>query len=151
MGTDELREHAPECKRHVDDQPVFIAPKIEDDPVVAHEIDGTAELPLYLGWISPSCPGGNREPGTDRSLDMRVTRPELLQRPTGDHLHGEIISCHRFGDKLVTPRERRCLLGRRTNPCAATPRRAMTIGGYGSRRSPGRQRLALRPATALPS
>jgi hypothetical protein len=53
-------EHAPECKRHVDDQPVFTAAESKDDPVVAHEIDRTAELPLYLGWISPLCLGGNR-------------------------------------------------------------------------------------------
>jgi hypothetical protein len=33
---------------------------------------------------------------------MRVTRPELLQRPTGDHLHRETISCHQFGDKHGT-------------------------------------------------
>jgi hypothetical protein len=56
MGTDELHEHAPECKRHVDDQPVFIATEIKDDPVVAHEIDSTAELPLYFGWVSPIVP-----------------------------------------------------------------------------------------------
>ena len=100
MGTDEFHEHAPERKRHVDDQPVFVAAEIEDDPVVAYEIDGAAELPLYLGWIGPLCLGGNREPGTDRSLRMRVTRPEFLQRPTGDHLHREVISCHQSGDNL---------------------------------------------------
>src|SRR5439155_19313167 len=100
MGTYELHEHAPERKRYVDDQPVFVAAEIEDDPVIAHEIDGTAELPLDLGWIIPLCFGGNREPGTDRSLRMRVTRPELLQRPTGDHLHREIIPCHQSGDNL---------------------------------------------------
>jgi hypothetical protein len=53
VGTDELHEHAPELKRYMDNQPVFIAAEIKDDPVVAHEIDGTAELSLYLGWISP--------------------------------------------------------------------------------------------------
>jgi hypothetical protein len=62
MGTDELHEHAPERKRYVYDQPVFIAAKIKDDPIVAHEIDSTAKLPLYLGWIGPLCFSGNREP-----------------------------------------------------------------------------------------
>jgi hypothetical protein len=66
MSTDELHEHASERKRYVDDQPVFVAAEIKDDAVVAHEIDGTSELLLYLGWICPLCFGGNREPGTDR-------------------------------------------------------------------------------------
>jgi hypothetical protein len=52
MGTDELNERAPELKRDMDDQPLFVATDIKDHPVVAHEIDRTAELPLYLGWIS---------------------------------------------------------------------------------------------------
>jgi hypothetical protein len=42
MGTDEFDEHAPERKRDVDDQPVFVAAKIKDDPIVAHEIDDTS-------------------------------------------------------------------------------------------------------------
>jgi hypothetical protein len=29
------------------DQPIFVAAEIKDDPIVAHEIYGTAELPLY--------------------------------------------------------------------------------------------------------
>src|SRR5947199_10268046 len=88
MGTYDLHEQAPERKRYVDDQPVFVAAEIKDDPVIAHEIDGTAELPLDLGWIIPLCFGGNREPGTDRSLRMRVTRPELLRlrMPTPNNL-----------------------------------------------------------------
>ena len=35
MSADELHEHAAEGKRHVDDQPIFVAAEIEDDPVVA--------------------------------------------------------------------------------------------------------------------
>jgi hypothetical protein len=41
MGADELHEHAPELKRYVDDQAIFVAAEIEDHPVVAHEIHGT--------------------------------------------------------------------------------------------------------------
>ena len=33
---------------HTDDQPVFVAAEIKDHPVVAHEIDSGAELPLDL-------------------------------------------------------------------------------------------------------
>jgi len=91
MGTYELHEHAAERKRYVDDQPVFVAAEIKDDPVIAHEIDGTAELPLDLSWICLLCVGGNREPGPDRSFRMRVARPKFLQRPAGDHLHGDTI------------------------------------------------------------
>jgi hypothetical protein len=37
----------------VDDQPIFVAAEIEDDSVVAHEVDGAAELPLYFGRVGP--------------------------------------------------------------------------------------------------
>jgi hypothetical protein len=77
MSTDELHEHAPKLKRYVDNQPVFVAAEIKDHPVVAHEIDGPAELPLYLGWTRPLCFGGNREPRPDRSLRMRARWTEL--------------------------------------------------------------------------
>jgi hypothetical protein len=79
VSADGLHEHAPELKRYVDNQPVFVAAEIKDHPVVAHEIDVAAELPLYLGWTRPLCFGGNREPRPDRSLRMRVTRPEFLR------------------------------------------------------------------------
>jgi hypothetical protein len=62
----------------VDDQAIFVAAKIEDHPVVAHEIHGAVELPLYLSRISPLRLGGRREPCADRPLRMRVTRPEFL-------------------------------------------------------------------------
>jgi len=49
----------------VDDQPVFVAAEIKDDSVVAHEIDGTTELPLYLGRIDPTRLGCHSEPSTN--------------------------------------------------------------------------------------
>src|SRR5258708_3267608 len=82
----------------MDDQPIFVAAQIKDDPIVAHEIDSATELPLYLGRICPMRFRCNRNPRTDRALSMRVTRPEFPQRSTSDHLHGEIISCHHYGD-----------------------------------------------------
>jgi hypothetical protein len=45
-GLDELHEHAPELKGYVDHQAEFVAAEIKDDPVVAHGLNGTAELPL---------------------------------------------------------------------------------------------------------
>ena len=85
----------------MDDQPVFVAAQIKDDPVVAHEIDRATELPLYLGRICPTRFRCNRHSGTDRALSMRVTRPKFPQRPAGDHLHVEIISCHHYGDNRI--------------------------------------------------
>jgi len=55
MSADELHKHAAESIRHVDDQPIFVAAEIEDHSVVAHEIDGVAELLFYLGRIGPTC------------------------------------------------------------------------------------------------
>src|SRR5438128_5685254 len=109
MGTDELHEHAPELEGYVNDQPVLVTAEIKDDPVVRHEINGTAKLPLYLGRTAPLCFGDDSEPCPDRSLSMWVTRPELLQRPTGDHLHHKIVSCHQSGDNLGQQRyQRKC-------------------------------------------
>jgi hypothetical protein len=44
----------------VDDQPVFGAAEIKDDSVVGYEIDGAAELPLYLGPLADKRLGGQR-------------------------------------------------------------------------------------------
>ena len=54
----------------MDDQPVFVAAQIKDDPIVAHEIDRATELPLYLGRICPTRFRSNRHPGTDRALSV---------------------------------------------------------------------------------
>src|SRR5262245_160046 len=80
------------------DQPIFVAAEIKDNSVVADEIDGTAELPLYFGRVGPMRLGCNREPRPNWAFGMRVTRPKLSQSAKGDHLHGETVSCHQFGD-----------------------------------------------------
>jgi hypothetical protein len=66
----------------VDDQSVLVATKIKDNPVVADEVDGVAELPLDLARIGPMCLRCNRKPGADGALSLRVTRPEFPQRAT---------------------------------------------------------------------
>ena len=66
------------------DQPEFIAAEIKDDSVVAHEIDGTTELPLYLCRIGPRRLGCRGEPSTNGPLGRWVTRPEFFQRTTRD-------------------------------------------------------------------
>src|ERR1700740_2350880 len=98
MGTDELHENAAERKRYVHDQTVFVAAEIEYGPVVADEIDGAAELPLDLGRISPMRPCGNGEPRANWAFGLWVTRPELPECPTRNHLHGDVISCPQYGD-----------------------------------------------------
>jgi len=67
----------------VDDQPVFVAAEIEDNPVVTYEIDGTAELPLYFGRIGPMRLGRNREPRPNWAFGTRVTRPKFSQSAEG--------------------------------------------------------------------
>jgi hypothetical protein len=79
-------------------QTIFVAPKIKNDPIVADEIYGTAELTFDLRRIRPSRSGCSYEPRPDRTLGLRVTVPELLERPSGDHLHRESPSCHQTGD-----------------------------------------------------
>jgi hypothetical protein len=43
--------------------------------------------------------GRNREPRADRTLSLRVTRPEFLQGPAGNHLHTRSYHVTNFGDK----------------------------------------------------
>jgi hypothetical protein len=54
----------------VNDQPVFVAAEIKDNSVVAYEIDGAAELPLYVGGTGPMCLGCHSEPGANGALGM---------------------------------------------------------------------------------
>jgi hypothetical protein len=89
MRAYELYKHTGERERYVDNESVFVAAKVEYDPVVSHEIDSTAELPFYLGWIGPPRFRCNCEPSTDRPLGAWVTPPELPQGSKGDHLHEE--------------------------------------------------------------
>jgi hypothetical protein len=51
MRAYELYEHTSERERYVDNKSVFVAAKVENSAVVSHEIDSTAELTFYLGWI----------------------------------------------------------------------------------------------------
>ena len=66
------------------DQPIFVAAEIEDNSVVAHEIDGTAELPLYFGRVGPMRLGRNREPRPNWAFGMRPP-PEFFQSAKGDY------------------------------------------------------------------
>jgi hypothetical protein len=71
----------------VDHQSVFVVAQIEDDAIVANEIDSASELALCLRWIRPMRCGYDSKPRTNWTLGSRVTRPEFFQRPTGDYLH----------------------------------------------------------------
>jgi hypothetical protein len=101
MGSNELHEQPAEPVRHVNDQSVLVATEVEDLAVVADEVNAPAELPFDLVWALPARLTGDGEPDADRSLGLRMTLPEFLQRPAGDHLHGRrLIPCHQFGDKV---------------------------------------------------
>jgi hypothetical protein len=101
MRPDEFHQCAAERVRDMDDQPVFVAAEVEDHPVVADEIHGRAELPLDIVRIAPSTLARHGKPRPNGTLGLRMTFPELLQRPAGDHLHAQMLACHQFGDNGV--------------------------------------------------
>jgi hypothetical protein len=81
---------------------LYLSPPISDVTRLSPtKIDRGAELALYFGWIGPPRFGRNGEPGADRTLRLRVTRPEFPQGLAGDHLHGERLLCHQFGDMAI--------------------------------------------------
>src|SRR5271168_3008399 len=98
MGTDELHEHAAECKGHVGHQPVLVAAEIEDDSIVAHENRQCSQT----GALSrPDLPNAmlqqsraTRGWGPLRAGDV----PRIPSTSDGQHLHGQAISCHQYGD-----------------------------------------------------
>jgi hypothetical protein len=98
VRSDKFHQNAAERIRRMNHQAIFVAPKIKDDPIVTDEIYGNAELSFDLRWVRPSGGGCNCEPGPDRTLSLRVAGPEFFERPTGDHLHCQRVSCHQIGD-----------------------------------------------------
>jgi hypothetical protein len=100
MGSNEFHEQAAEPVRRVHDQSVLVTAEVEDHAIATDEIDASAELTFDLVWALPARLTGDGEPDADRCLGLRVTLPEFLQRPAGNHLHGrKSIPCHQFGDK----------------------------------------------------
>src|SRR5262245_42118331 len=95
----ELHQDPPKCVRYAYDHPVLITAKIEDNAVIADEIDGRAELTLDLRRAFPTGLTHDRKPRADRPLGLRVSLPELSECPASDHLHGGNLVCHHSGDK----------------------------------------------------
>jgi hypothetical protein len=87
VSSDEFHEKPAESVRQVSNKPILVSTEVEDHAVVADKVNGTAELPFDVVWTLPSCLAGNRKPDADRPLGLRVTVPEFLQGPAGDHLH----------------------------------------------------------------
>jgi hypothetical protein len=87
VRSDEFHQDAAECVGHVNDQPIFVAAKVEDDAVVGNEIDSRTEFSLNVCGPLPSRPVDRSEPGTNRSFGLQVTLPERLQGAARDHLH----------------------------------------------------------------
>jgi CreA protein len=99
MRPNELHEQSAEPVRHVGNKSVLVPAEIEDHAVVPDKIDAAAKLPFDVIWAFPPRLAGERKPDADRPLRLRVTLPELLQGPAGDHLHRQSLPCHQFGDK----------------------------------------------------
>lgn len=99
MGADEFHQYAAERVGYVRDQPVFVAAEVEDQSVVADEIDGGAELAFDVGGRAPVRLADDRKPDANRPFRRPVALPELDQRPAGDHLHKGKIARHQNGDK----------------------------------------------------
>jgi hypothetical protein len=99
VRADELYQHPAEAVRDADDEPIFVAAKVENNPVVANKVDGRTELSFDIARAARSCLADNSKPDANRAFGPRMTLPELLQRSAGYHLHSSKISCRQIGDK----------------------------------------------------
>ena len=136
-GSDKLHQNATKRIGHVNHQAIFGAPEVEDDPIVTQEIHGAAELTLDLRWIRPMRSDCNREPGSDGTLGMRMTRPELFERPPGDHLHGATYHV----TKLVTTCSTATSSAPALTPSAASRRPPRRLRGQAHREGRGTRRV----------
>jgi hypothetical protein len=90
MGSDELHQNTAECVRHMDDQPILVSAEIEDDAIVADEINSRSELSFDIRRTAPLGLLRCGEPQADRLFSLRMTLPKLLERSPGDHLHSAL-------------------------------------------------------------
>jgi hypothetical protein len=77
MGTDELHEHAPERKRNMDDQPVFVAAEIKD---TAKQYCPSSSSLARRSWYSLI------EPFVDDPMTDATPNPEFHDRTTRHRL-----------------------------------------------------------------
>src|SRR5262247_1552424 len=87
MGSNEFDQHAAKKVRDMNDQPILVTTEIEDNAVVANEIDGRTELAFDVVRVSPPRLSNYRVPCARRTFRLLVPPPEPLERPAGDHLH----------------------------------------------------------------
>ena len=59
----------------MDDQPVFVAAQIKDDPIITYEVDGATKLPLYLDGIF-ALPRSAKQPETFHKVLVFLRRTD---------------------------------------------------------------------------
>jgi hypothetical protein len=72
---------------YVNDETVFIASDIKNDPVITNEIDGRSEVIFYVMRRRPVSTLNESEPSFKRRLRMLVTFPKYTQCSLGNYLH----------------------------------------------------------------
>ena len=87
MRSDELHQDTAECVRDVDDQPILISAEIEDDAIVADEINRRSELSFHVRGVAPLGFLRCGEPQANRLFGLRMKLPKLLESSPSDHLH----------------------------------------------------------------
>lgn len=87
MCSDEFHQYTAKLVGHVDNQPIFVSTEIEDDAIIADEINRRSELSLHFRRVTPLRPLRRGKPQADRLFGLRMTLPKLLESSTGDHLH----------------------------------------------------------------
>src|ERR1041384_6966964 len=101
MRSDELYQNSAELVGHVNDKPILVASQIENQPVIAHKVDGCPKVLLHIRRLAPMCDRCGSIPSPDRSLGLRIPLPELSQCSEGDNLHRKTIVNALPGNKRV--------------------------------------------------
>jgi len=91
MTSDESDKDHLEVVVHLDDQAVFVAADVEDNPVVGNKT-GTGKLGLNLLWITPSGGLGDDAHTTLRLLPLRGEKEPAAEYPMSMHAMHEAES-----------------------------------------------------------
>ena len=103
MTADESDKDHLEVVVHLDNQAVFVAADVEDNPVVGKKTD--IEKPgLNLLWIAPSGGLGEGVPGLEGLFSITMTRlQELHQGSLGDDAHTTLLLLPLWEEKSLLP------------------------------------------------
>ena len=87
MGANEFYQNPLISIGYVDNQPVFIAANIKNNPVIGDKIDRRSEYILNVLRPVPHGFVDETKPSPERHFRLRMTPPKLSKCPFGDHLH----------------------------------------------------------------